>query len=71
MLNWDYSMKHWINTGTVLALSFVLLYYSAAWAVLRCAHEEHDAREEACVHAGEVCVYPDNCSLGGFRMRWL
>ena len=32
--------RHLLKTFVVSLVSFVLLYYSVAWAVLRCSHEE-------------------------------
>ena len=35
--------RHYMKTGVVWLLTFVLLYYSVAWAVLGCFHEEGQA----------------------------
>lgn len=32
--------SHFVKTSVVLIVSLVLLYYSIAWAVLRCSHQE-------------------------------
>ena len=67
-------MKRSIKSSIVIALSLVLLYYSVAWAVLRCAHEEYDATEEACIHTGDLVLNigsiqttaaPENFECGG------
>ena len=51
------------TTVVAIAVSFVLLYYSVAWAVLRCAHDDSDY-EVALTSGGPVhlnleCVGPD------------
>lgn len=39
--------RHFIKSLTVATVSFVLLYYSVAWAILRCHHDEKHAVFEA------------------------
>ena len=46
MLNSQISMKRYVKSILVTLTAFVLLYYSVAWAVLRCAHEEYDSSQE-------------------------
>jgi len=38
--------RPFIKTSVVTLISLVLLYYSVAWAVLRCLHDEHHANSE-------------------------
>ena len=45
--------RKYIKTGLVSLLALVLLYYSAAWAVLRCFHDEDHSTEAAVVSAGD------------------
>jgi len=52
--NWcslpDIGMKHsFLKTFVVSLLAIVLLYYSVAWAVLRCLHDEDHAGTETAV----------------------
>jgi hypothetical protein len=39
-------MRRSIKSILVILIAFVLLYYSVAWAVLRCAHEEYDSSQD-------------------------
>jgi hypothetical protein len=41
--------QHFVKTSVVMILSSVLLYYSVAWAVLRCLHDEDRAGTETAV----------------------
>ena len=43
-----------MKTGVVSVLTFVLLYYSAACAVLRCFHDEDHSTEAAFVPASDL-----------------
>jgi len=45
--------RRYIKTGLVSLLAFVLLYYSAAWAVLRCFHDEDHSTEAGVVSASD------------------
>ena len=38
----------------VVTVSFVLLYYSVAWAVLRCSHDEDQSHQEAFLYNGDA-----------------
>jgi hypothetical protein len=38
--------RPFIKTSVVAIVSLVLLYYSVAWAVLRCFHDEHQINSE-------------------------
>jgi hypothetical protein len=38
--------RPFIKTSVVTIISLVLLYYSVAWAVLRCFHDEHQINSE-------------------------
>jgi hypothetical protein len=38
--------RPFIKTSVVTLISLVLLYYSVAWAVVRCFHDEHHANSE-------------------------
>jgi hypothetical protein len=38
--------RPFIKTSVVAIVSLVLLYYSVAWAVLRCFHDEHQTNSE-------------------------
>ena len=46
--------RHDIKTGLVSLLTFVLLYYSVAWAVLRCCHDEDHSSDAAAVSASAL-----------------
>lgn len=39
-----------VKTSVVTIVSFVLLYYGVAWAVLRCAHQEVQSDQEVALH---------------------
>jgi hypothetical protein len=45
--------RHYIKTGVVSLLTVVLLYYSVAWAVLRCFHDEDHSTEAGVVSASD------------------
>src|SRR5262245_7051110 len=55
--------RHFLKISVVMVISFVLLYYSAAWAVLRCSHD--DSEQEVVelsadpVHPSLECAGPD------------
>ena len=46
--------RKYIKTGLISLLAFVLLYYSAAWAVLRCFHDEDHSTEAGVVSGGDL-----------------
>ena len=46
--------RHYIKTGLVSLITYVLLYYSAAWAVLRCFHDEDHSTDIAAVSASDL-----------------
>jgi hypothetical protein len=54
-----------IKYSVVSVVSFVLLYYSAAWAVLRCFHDEYNSDHKTEIsyqnapHVNFECVEPD------------
>jgi hypothetical protein len=41
--------RHYMKTAVVSLLSFILLYYSVAWVVLSCFHEDDNAHHPAIV----------------------
>ena len=41
--------RHYMKTGVVSLLTFVLLYYSVAWAVLGCFHDEDNGHHPAII----------------------
>jgi hypothetical protein len=43
--------RPFIKTSVVAIVSLVLLYYSVAWAVLRCFHDEHQTNSEMTLSA--------------------
>ena len=47
-------MSRYFKSLIVIVISFVLLYYSVAWAVLRCPHEQHDSSQEVAIHVDET-----------------
>jgi hypothetical protein len=49
-------MKRRINHVIVIVISFVLLYYSVAWVVLRCAHEEYDPSQDISIFSNEISL---------------
>ena len=55
--------RHFLKISVVMVISFVLLYYSVSWAVLRCSHD--DSEQEIVelnadpVHPGLECAGPD------------
>ena len=57
--------RHLPGTVVVIAISFMLLYYSIAWAVLRCSHDGDDSDHEVAllngdpVHLDFECVGPN------------
>jgi hypothetical protein len=58
-------MIHVTKIFIAITVSLLLLYYSAAWAVLRCSHEGNDLDHEVAlisgdpVHLNLECVGPD------------
>ena len=60
-----YMNRHLIKRAVVTIVSFVLLYYSTAWAVLRCSHDGDDSDHEVALHNGDPvhldleCVCPN------------
>jgi hypothetical protein len=61
----SYMNRHLIKRLVVTVVSFVLLYYSTAWAVLRCFHEAYDSDHEieilydASAQMNFECIGPD------------
>jgi hypothetical protein len=57
--------RHLIKRLVVTVVAFVLLYYSIAWAVLRCSHDEDDSDHEVALLNGDLvhldleCVGPN------------
>ena len=55
--------RHFLKISIVMIISFVLLYYSVSWAVLRCSHD--DSEQEIVelnadpVHPSLECAGPD------------
>jgi hypothetical protein len=56
---------HLLKSLVAMVVAFVLLYYSVAWAVLRCSHDGDDSDHEVAllngdpVHLNLECVGPD------------
>ena len=46
-------MSRYSKRFIVIVISCVLLYYSVAWAVLRCPHEQYDSNHEVAIHIDE------------------
>ncbi len=55
--------RHRLKIFLVSLVSFVLLYYSVAWAVLRCPHDEDFANTEEAVADASVQVAGSSYSL--------
>jgi len=55
--------RHRLKIFLVSLVSFVLLYYSVAWAVLRCSHDEDFANTEEAVADASVQVAGSSYSL--------
>ena len=49
-------MSRYFKSLIVIVISFVLLYYSIAWAVLRCPHEQYDSNHEVSIHTDETSL---------------
>jgi hypothetical protein len=56
---------HLLKSLFAMVVAFVLLYYSVAWAVLRCSHDENDSDQEVALfnadplHLDFECVGPN------------
>jgi hypothetical protein len=56
---------HFLKSLVAVVVAFVLLYYSIAWAVLRCSHDGDDSNQEVAllngdpVHLDFECVGPN------------
>jgi hypothetical protein len=44
---------HLLKSLFAMAVAFVLLYYSVAWAVLRCSHDGDDSDQEVALFNGD------------------
>ena len=47
-------IRHYMKTGVVSLLTFVLLYYSVAWVVLSCFHEEDNGHHPAIISVNDA-----------------
>jgi hypothetical protein len=43
--------RHFFKTAVLMLVSFVILYYGVAWAILRCAHDAEDSDHGLAWHA--------------------
>jgi hypothetical protein len=54
VLRFNSSMSRFLKSLIVSLISFVLLYYSAAWAVLKCLHDDDDANSAVALFDTDV-----------------
>ena len=76
-------MNHrFIKTSVIATISLVLLYYSVAWAVLRCPHQENHSDQEAALydsssHAADISISFEehqaniDCTGPKYHTEWL
>ncbi len=54
VLHLNFSMSRFLKSLVVSLISLVLLYYSSAWAVLRCLHDDDDANSTVALFDTDV-----------------